>query len=89
MTASNRDKLAEAGYEDSVVFESPDYDDAIIGVTDDGNVVYDFYKMVEHLMNKDGITFLEAVDFIEYNTIRALPYAGGTAPIIVTMLKDL
>lgn len=60
----NRDKLAAAGYEDSVVFESPDYDDAIIGVTVDGNVVYDFYKMVEHLIEKDGITFDEAVEFI-------------------------
>lgn len=85
----NRDKLVDAGYEDSVVFENPDYDDAIIGVTDDGNVVYDFLKMVEHLIKKDGITYDEAVEFIEYNTLRALPYAGDRAPIVVTMLRDL
>ena len=86
---NNREKLASAGYVDAVVFENPDYDEAIIGVTEDGNVVYDFYKMVEHLMSKDGITFDAAVEFIEYNTIRALPYAGEEAPIIVTMLNDL
>lgn len=86
---SNREKLAAAGYEDSVVFENPDYDDAIIGVTDDGNVVYDFFKMAEHLIKKDGINYYEAVEFIEYNTLRALPYAGDGAPIVVTMLSDL
>ena len=85
----NRDKLTAAGYEDSVVFENPDYDDAIIGVTVDGNVVYDFYKMVEHLVKKDGITFDKAVEFIEYNTIRSLPYAGDLAPIVIYMGKDL
>ena len=85
----NRDRLAEAGFEGAIVFENPDYDDAIIGVTDDGNVVYDFYKMVGHLMEKDGMSFLEAVEFIEYNTIRSLPYAGDGAPIVITMINDL
>lgn len=35
----NRDLLLEMGYEDSIVFENPDYDEAIIGVTEDGRVV--------------------------------------------------
>lgn len=86
---TNREKLAAVGYEDSIVFENPDYDGAIIGVTDEGNVVYDYCKMVEHLMEKDGMEMTEAVEFVEYNTVRALPYAGDGAPIIITMLKDL
>lgn len=86
---TNREKLAAVGYEDSIVFENPDYDEAIIGVTDEGNVVYDFFKMVEHLTEKDGMEFEEAVEFIEYNAVRALPYAGEGAPIIITMLRDL
>lgn len=53
----NRDKLADAGYEGLIVFQNPDYD--------------------------------EAVEFIEFNTVRALPYFGEAAPIIMTMLKDL
>jgi hypothetical protein len=86
---SNRDKLAAAGYEDSIVFENPAYDSAIVGVTDDGNVVYDFWKMVDCLIEQDGMEMMEAVEFIEYNAVRALPYAGDGAPIIITMMKDL
>lgn len=84
-----REMLADAGYEDSIVFENPDYGDAIVGVTDEGDVVYDFYRMVDHLIEHDEMTRDEAVEFIEYNAIRALPYAGDGAPIIITMLKDL
>lgn len=86
---NNRDKLVDLGYEDSIVFENPDYDEAIIGVTDEGNVVYDYYKMVDHLVQKDGMDHDEAVEFIEFNTVRALPYAGEGAPIIVTLLQDM
>ena len=85
----NRQILSDAGYEESIVFENPDYDSAIVGVTDEGNVVYDFWKMVDYLMEHDGMEMMEAVEFIEYNAVRALPYAGDGAPIIITMLKDL
>ena len=85
----NREKLAEAGYEGAIVFDRPDYDNAIIGVTEDGRVVYDFNKMVDYLMVVDGMKRHEAVEFIEYNTIRALPYAGEKAPIIMFALKNL
>lgn len=85
----NREILVNAGYDESIVFDNPDYDSAIVGVTDEGNVVYDFNKMVDHLMEHDGMERDEAVEFIEYNTVRALPYAGEGAPIIITMLEDL
>jgi hypothetical protein len=39
--------------------------------------------MVEWLMNKDNITETEAIEFIEFNTIRAIPYAGAKAPIVM------
>ena len=39
---SKRELLQDFGYEDSIVFENPDYDDAIVGVTTDGNVIYDY-----------------------------------------------
>ena len=71
---TNREILVEMGYEDSVVFENPDYDRGIVGVDTDGHVIYDFEIMVECLMDEDGMTYEEAVEFIEYNTIRALPY---------------
>ena len=87
MNQGIRDAICEMGHEDAIIFCGPDYDDAVIGVTEDGRVVYDFDKMVECLQRDDGMTEEEAIEFIEYNTIRALPYAGATAPIIVYRLN--
>ena len=81
MTAA--DKLLDAGYEDVVILENYSYDDALVGVTEDGRAVYDFEKMVAWLMETEGLDEIEAVEWIEYNTIRALPYAGDRAPIIM------
>ena len=39
--------------------------------------------MIEWLVEKDGITQEEAIEWIEYNTIRAIPYAGSKAPIVM------
>lgn len=88
-TINPRDILCDHGYEESILFDRPDFDSAIIGVTEEGRVVYDFWKMVEQMQKDDGISAEEAIEFIEYNTIRALPYAGELAPIIMTRLEDL
>lgn len=86
MTASER--LSEHGYEDVVIFENYSYDDALIGVTEDNRAVYDFDKMVEWLCEKEGFSTEEAIEWIEFNTIRALAYAGEDAPIIMYRLED-
>lgn len=78
-----RDILNEIGLEGAIVFENPDYDDAIIGTTHDDRVVYSFDKMVECLMKEDDMSYEEAVEFIEYNTLRAIPYFGSTAPVVL------
>lgn len=83
MNEAIRQALCDMDHEDAVVFDNPDYDDAIIGVTDEGQVIYDYDTMVKCLVDKDGISETEAIEFIEYNTIRALPYAGEKAPIIM------
>ena len=75
--------LCEMGYRDAVIFENPDYDSAIIGVSDDNRVVYDYDKMVECLVKEDGMEYDEAMEFIDYNTIRACPYMGDKAPIVL------
>ena len=82
----SREKLVDLGYENLLVFDCPDYDDAIIGVTTDNQVVYDYNLMVEQLMRDENWTEEEAVEWIEYNTIRALDYMGAGAPVIVTLL---
>ena len=81
MTAA--EKLIEAGYEDVVILDNYSYDDALVGVTEDGRAVYDFDKMVSWLMQREGWSALEAIEWIEFNTIGALPYASDAAPIIV------
>lgn len=84
MTAEER--LLEAGYEDVVYLVNYGYDDALIGVTDDGRAVYDYNKMVEWLMNKENWSEIDAIEWIEYNTMRAIPYMGEGAPIIMYLL---
>ena len=85
----NREILCEMGYEDAVLFDNPDFDTAIIGISDDNRVIYDYNKMIVHLMDVEGMEMLDAEDFIGYNTIRALPYAGEYGPIIMYGLPDL
>lgn len=43
-------------------------------------------KMAEELSIDDGISLDEAIDFIDYNAIRSLPYAGEKAPVVVQMV---
>jgi hypothetical protein len=80
---TNRNILSDLGYENAIIFENPSYDAAIIGISTDGQVIYDYDKMIGCLMDEDGMTYDEAVDFIDYNTIRALPYVGEGAPIVM------
>ena len=81
MTAAER--LEEIGYPDAIVFTNYAYDSALIGVTTDGRAVYSYEKMVDDLMENEGMTYDNAVEWIDYNTIRALPYMGEDAPIVM------
>lgn len=82
------EKIEAAGYDDILIFENPSFEDAFIGVSHDERAVYDFDKMVECLMIEDGIGYEDAVDFIEFNTLRSLPYYDKS-PIIVYGLSEL
>ena len=74
-----RDKLPD----DAIVFDNHAYDNSIIGVTLDDRVIYAFELMVAELMEDEGWEELDAIEWIEYNTIRSLPYVGKNAPLIV------
>ena len=86
MNQKIRDALCDMGHEEAVIFDGPDYDEAIVGVTDEGQVVYDYDKMVQILVERDGMEEMEAIEWIEYNTIRALPYFEN-APIVMNRLR--
>lgn len=68
---------------DSIVLDDESYDNSIIGVTLDSRIIYDYDLMIEELMQDDDCSMEEAIDWIEYNTLRAIPYMGNKAPVIV------
>jgi hypothetical protein len=80
-----RKKLSE----DTLVFDNPAFDNSIIGTTFNGNAIYLFDKMVyefiaDSVQWDEVATPEEAIEFIEYNTIRALDYiTDGLKPIIL------
>ena len=77
------DFLKEREMEGTSYFTNPDYVEAIEGITDDGRLIYDYEKMVHCLVEDDGMEYWEAADFIDYNTIRTIPYMGDSSPIIL------
>ena len=84
---TNREKLVDMGYEDSIVYQNPDFDNAIIGIDEiNGSVIYDYEMMVGELMEKDNMSELQAIEFIDYNTIRATSYMPQPRPIILRKL---
>jgi hypothetical protein len=75
----NLNELAE----EALRFDNPSFDTAIVGIDYFGRLVYDYDRMIAELMDKDDMTEEEAIDFIDYNTIRSLPYYGDYAPNIL------
>ena len=83
------DRLLENGYDGVKYLTNYSYDSALIGVTDDGRAVYDYELMVEWLMDTEGWSYEDAAEWVSYNTLRALPYMGENAPIVVNRLEDV
>ena len=78
------------GVEEGVLlFTDLSYDNSIIGVTEDGRAVYDMNKMMEEFAEDEGCDSMEAIEWIEYNTIRAIPYMGERCPIIITPVDEI
>ena len=85
---TNRELLCNIGYDNLVVFDDPDYDAAIIGVSHDDRVIYDYNKMIVCFMEEEHVSAEEAAEFIDYNTIRSIPYVGAKAPIVMYNIKE-
>lgn len=98
-----REKIANEGYENSIVYDAPSFDDSIIGVDDNGKTIYAFPLMInEYIKNDVGDKYNkltsdelceledEAIDFISYNTVRGTPYMAsyGVTPVIVDYNPD-
>lgn len=81
-----KEDLLDYGYEDTVVFENPDYGDSIIGVDINGRAIYSLQKMAENLAAEDHMSYEDAVDFIDYNAARSLSYVED-GPIIADIFE--
>lgn len=81
-------EMALSETEAPILLDSASYDASIVGLTEGNRVVYSFDSMVEELMEDEGWTYEEAVEWLEYNTLRAIPYMGEQAPIIVSETRE-
>lgn len=74
--------------EEVLILDNHAYDKSVVGITEDGRLVYDFEKMIQEFMEDEQCDETEAIEWLEYNTLRALPYMGERAPIIITESRD-
>lgn len=87
---TNLDRLRELDeYGDVIIFENMDFPNALIGISSDDRAIYDFDLMVRDAMDELKCSETEAIEFIEYNTLRALPYAGPRGPIVMYNMESL
>lgn len=70
---------------DAIIFNNPSYDKSIVGFDTQHRLVYDYHRMIQELMSDEHLTEDEAISFIDYNTLRALPYIPESVrPIVIT-----
>jgi hypothetical protein len=60
---------------------SEGYDEAVMGISTDGRLVYSVEKMIEILIRDGEMNELDATEWLEYNTFNA--YVGEMTPIWV------
>lgn len=70
---------------DAIVLEPRStFNRAIIGMDMDGKLVYSATKIVKALVDEDGMTEEEAIEFFEYNTLGAIqPMNNPNKPLLV------
>jgi hypothetical protein len=77
-----KEEIKEQLHENTIILEPQEcYNNAIVRV-EDHKLVYDYDLIVDCLMSFYDWEYIEALEWIEYNTIRSLPYMGDYAPII-------
>lgn len=77
------DFVIDSGYDSMLRFD--DFDEAVIGICScpgqEDKLIYDFEKMVEVLKTRDNMHEVDAVEYLEFNTVCA--YMGELTPVIV------
>lgn len=83
------ESYAERNGVSPIVLDDEAYDRSVVGITSDGRLVYDYWKMVEELEENDDCTHEEAIEWVDFNTMRAIPYMGKNAPIVIECGREL
>ena len=78
-------EINEINNEDKpLILDNSAYDNSIIGISNDNRLVYDYGKMLVEYSQDNQCTIEEAMEWIEYNTIRAIAYNSDEhKPIII------
>lgn len=84
-----QEKLEEYGYyiyELNNSLQIDGYDDACIGVSENEELIYDYSLLVKQAM-KDGCTYEEAVEYVDFNIVQA-KFSQYINPVIVHLFKE-
>lgn len=88
--SSNLDIIKDFAEQNEIeiqVFDNPSFEPAIIDVSHDNRAVYSYSKMINCLIS-ENMSYEEAVEFIDFNTLKSLSYYSN-APIIMYDLEDI
>lgn len=66
-----------------IILEGDEFANGFIGLSTDNRAVYAYDKLIDSLSRSNNWSTDEAIEWLEYNTIRSLPYLGDKAPIII------
>lgn len=76
---------------DDVVLKADGFDDAIIGFGGQwgsfNSIIYDRERCIAILVERDGMSYDEALEFFDFNVVCA--YVGPGAPIFIQSITDL
>ncbi len=72
-----------------LLFKDYDYKEAFIGLSHDDRAIYDYDLMVECLVQNENMSYDDAIEWIDYNTLRALDYfMDDKKPIVLFRMVD-
>ncbi len=81
---SMRDEMIMQTIEDNEALLAEGFEDALVGHTQGANIVavYDYDSCVEILMKRDGMSCIDAIEFMEFNVVNN--YVGDKTPVFVS-----
>jgi hypothetical protein len=71
---------------DAIVWDG--FDNAIVGISHDGRIVYDLDYMRTILVNRDGMSLLDADEYLSYNVLNVMT-SNSLFPIHIIIDFDL